>query len=99
HLRSATSSRSICPTRATGPPNPMSPSRRKYTTNSRMPTLGAASRVEDSLTVIHPPSIDRGKQEQGSRCRRARPPTFNHQELGYWLGQLCVSSVASRHHR
>src|SRR5215469_1740052 len=34
HLRSETSSRSICPTRATGPPKPSAPRRRKYRTSS-----------------------------------------------------------------
>src|SRR6266403_155072 len=34
HLRSSTSSRSICPTSATGPPKPRNPRRRKYRTNS-----------------------------------------------------------------
>src|ERR1700688_1932902 len=34
HLRSSTSSRSIWPTSATGPPKPRKPSRKKYLTNS-----------------------------------------------------------------
>src|SRR5712672_548831 len=40
HLRSSTSSRSICPTSATGPPKPRNPRRRKYRTNSLIRPLG-----------------------------------------------------------
>src|SRR5260370_4437970 len=40
HLRSSTSSRSICPTSATGPPKPRKPRRRKYRTNSLIRPLG-----------------------------------------------------------
>src|SRR5216684_3119558 len=40
HLRSLTSSRSICPTSATGPPKPRNPRRRKYRTNSLIRPLG-----------------------------------------------------------
>src|SRR6266481_4807083 len=40
HLRSSTSSRSICPTSATGPPKPRNPRRRKYRTISLIRPLG-----------------------------------------------------------
>src|SRR5215472_16545254 len=53
HLRSETSSRSICPTRATGPPKPSAPRRRKYRTSSLRCFFGFTS-VSD---IVPPPLL------------------------------------------
>src|SRR5262249_20035447 len=54
HFRSETSSRSICPTRATGPPNPSKPRRRKYITSSpkRRPSCAVALVMDGSYWVV-----------------------------------------------
>src|SRR5262245_21925939 len=53
--RSATSSRSICPTSATGPPNPNNPSRRKYKSSSlSWPRFTAVSICELDGVIVCP---------------------------------------------
>jgi hypothetical protein len=53
--RSATSSRSICPTNATGPPNPNNPSRRKYKSSS----LGGPRFIVVSIVITVPVAGER----------------------------------------